>query len=234
MLFSIFISGGGTTMEEVLRQYKRGNLKGAWPVLIICSDPHAKGVQKALNSGVPVVVVILERKKFRTREEYGTAILRELRRHGVQWIFQCGWTEYTPDNVIAEFEGRIVNQHPGMLPWFGGEKMRGLRVHETTLIFAAEFSWLTTTEATVHFVWPGFDTGPVIAVTVISIQPGDTAETLAKRVLPFEHILVVATIRAAALGLLKPLERSVRVLTAHEQERLAQARLTGIARHPNG
>ena len=97
--------------------------------------------------------------------------------------------------TLARFAGRIINTHPALLPKFGGTGMYGQRVHEAVLA-AGE----TETGVSIHLVDPEYDTGPVIAQCRVPVEPGDTADSLAARVVEREHEFLVDTIAAIAEG----------------------------------
>ena len=116
-----------------------------------------------------------------------------LRQHQVDLIVLAGYLKLVPPAVIAAYRGRIINIHPALLPSFGGPGMYGLRVHQAVLASGAKVSGCT-----VHLVDEEYDRGPILAQSRVPVFPGDTAETLATRVLEAEHRLLPAVVRAAA------------------------------------
>ena len=201
----ICISGGGTTMQEVLRASKDGRLPRVNSALIISSRPDAGGIGTAHKEGIPEKnIVVLSPKDFGTQDDFGEAILKECWQRKIDLIAQCGWLPYTPPNTPVEYRSAIFNQHPGPLdhgrPDFGGgEKQKGMygkRVHHAVLYFAMHITrpfW--ETEATVHRVTSRIDDGGILGRIPVEIKRGDDAYTLAARVLPHEHLLVIDTIK---------------------------------------
>ena len=237
----IFISGGGTTMYNVLLGCKNGYLSHVNPTLVIASRPDAGGIEKALKAGLsPNHIAVIVRKDFKTREAYGEEILFECKKHGVDLIAQCGFIPIMPSNVIAAYRSMIFNQHPGPIdqarPGFGGEGgMRGLAVHHAVLHFARRVGRPFMTEATVHRVTEKVDEGAILGKRIVEIWKDDYAESLAERVLPFEHNLVLETIlRFSEYGGPKEIHREEPLIRAGEETLLEEAKAAGIAAFPNG
>ncbi|MBI2051928.1 hypothetical protein HYT33_04170 [Candidatus Roizmanbacteria bacterium] len=173
---AIFISGSGTTAEAVIRACQEGMIERIQPIAVVSSRPDAKGLVKAEKLGVPTHVV--QRKHYETPEDFGDALLKLLKNLDVDFISQNGWLVFTPCNVVSEYPGRIINQHPGPLDPgggigkndrgydFGGRGMYGARVICSRLAY----SWVMQddywTEATVHFVTEDdeYDQGDIIRV----------------------------------------------------------------------
>lgn len=241
MNLAICVSGGGTTMREVLRACRSGQLSRVNPALIISSDPNAGAITKAKEEGFPEEdIAVFVRKEFETREAFGEAILSACRPRKVDLIVQCGWIPYTPENVIAEYSWRILNQHPGALDnerlGFGGEGMRGLAVHHATLYFAQRVGRSFRTEATVHRVAKEVDRGSVLGIVPVKIEKGDDAHKLAARVLPYEHALVINTIQAFSEfgNFLMEMRRERPLIRPGEEGLLEKAKAAGKAAFPNG
>ena len=206
MKVALFISGGGTTAEAIIRAAKCGQLAGVEVACVIASSAEAGGIERAKKAGVPEKdVLILPPKAFPSREEFGEAIIKECRARGVDFVGQYGWLVRTPENVIKAFEGRIVNQHPGPLdpgrPDFGGKGMFGRRVHAARLFFVRAVQRDFWTEATAHRVIAEYDKGAVLCAKRVSILPDDTPESLQARVLPVEHEVQIETLAMFAPSL---------------------------------
>lgn len=135
------ISGGGTTMQEIVKACQSGKI----PMDIACvisSNPTAGGIEKARRLGIPDKdIIIVDQNDFRGSdkkvdpESFGLKILKELRDRGVTIVTQNGWMPLTPPHVIDEYKNTIFNQHPGPLPDFGGQGMYGRRVHAARLLY---------------------------------------------------------------------------------------------------
>jgi phosphoribosylglycinamide formyltransferase 1 len=220
---AIFISGGGTTMEQVLLAINDGRLQNVEPVLVIASKLEAGGIAKAKVAGMSADDIIIVRPKwFLNREDFGSYINESCKARGVDLIFQMGWLPMTPRNVVAAHAGQIFNQHPGALDpgylGFGGDNMFGMRVHWVALEFArATGRWFT--EATVHRVTEDekFDLGEIRGMTRVQIFPDDTPESLQQRVLPVEHQLVIQTIQNVVDGILYDWPREERLIQTPEE-----------------
>jgi len=237
---AICISGGGTTMREVLRATKDGRLPHVNPVLVISSRPDAGGIKKAEAEDIrDLWITTVIRKGFSCSECFGEAILDQCRVHNVDLIAQCGFLPLMPSNVIAEYRSMIFNQHPGPLDQahlgFGGKGMYGQRVHHAVTHFAKRVGRPFRTEATVHRVTDEVDGGALLGIRPVEILPEDDAPTLAARVLPHEHQLVIGTIlQFSEFGGPREVHREQRLIQAGEENLLNEAKQAGIAAFPNG
>ncbi len=180
---AVCISGGGSNLLALLESLR--NFGGAKVVLVLSNRASAGGLGHAKAFGVPAVV-------FRNPAD-DAEWLEPLRQHHVDLIVLAGYLKLVPPAVIAAFRDRIINIHPALLPSFGGPGMYGLRVHQAVLASGAKVSGCT-----VHLVDEEYDRGPILAQSRVPVLPGDTAETLAARVLEAEHQLLPVVVRAAA------------------------------------
>lgn len=237
---AVCFSGGGTTFENILRGCKNGYLSHVNPALAISSRPDAGGIEKALRMRMPKEdIVVIVRKDFDSPDAYGEAILHECRMRGVDLIAQCGFIPTMPANVIAAYEMAIFNQHPGPLDHkrlgFGGKGMRGMAVHAAVLYFAERVGRPFITEATVHRVTNEVDGGAILGTRPVEIWKGDIPKTLADRVLPYEHNLVVETIlRFSEYGGPQEIHRETPLILPGEETLLEEAKAAGRAAYPNG
>lgn len=248
MRIALLISGGGTTMEAIIKACQNGQLKNVVPALVISSDPNAGGIAKARALGIPEKdILVLNPKLFETREKFGEAVIAECKKRNVDFIGQYGWMIMTPKNVIDEFEGMIVNQHPGPLdtcpdgvarragrPDFGGAGMFGLRVHETRLEFVRRVNRDFWTEATTHRVTTEFDKGLVLKRKQVSILPNDTAETLQVRLLPIEHQVQIEALQDFANNTVSEFHRDTPLVLPGEESILEECKQNAIKKYPNG
>jgi phosphoribosylglycinamide formyltransferase 1 len=120
-------------------------------------------------------------------------LLRHLTGHHADLVVLAGYLKLVPGDVVSAFRGRMVNVHPALLPAFGGEGMYGRRVHEAVLASGARVSG-----PTVHLVGEEYDRGPILAQWPVPVDPNDTVESLAARVLAAEHRLLPAVVLALA------------------------------------
>ena len=128
-------------------------------------------------------------------ESVGDEVVRLLRRHEVRGVLLAGFLKLLPPEVCRAWAGRILNIHPALLPAFGGKGMYGHHVHEAVLSSGA-----TVSGPTIHFVNERYDEGRILAQWPVPVEPGDTADSLAQRVLEVEHVLFPAAADALARG----------------------------------
>lgn len=173
---AVLASGGGTNLEAILDHFA-GIPNPAGTVVLVASNREKSGaLERAHAAGIPAEV-------FDATDD-GTALLALLDEAAADLIVLAGYLKQVPKNVIHVYHGRIINIHPGLLPDFGGPGMYGSRVHAAVLASGA-----TSTGLTIHFVDYEYDHGPVIAQWRVGVKIGDTAESLAERVLSAEHIV---------------------------------------------
>ena len=250
MRIALLLSGGGTTIEAIIKATQNGTLKNVVPALIIASRETARGIAKARALGIANDnIVVLNPKNFSTPDAFGEAILHECRARDVDFIGQYGWLAKTPANVCDAYKGMIVNQHPGPLdthqnasdlggqagrPDFGGVGMYGIRVHQARLLFVRETNRDFWTEVTAHRVTTNFDKGKIVKRKQIEILPDDTAESLQTRVLSVEHEIQIETLRDFANGIVKEFYREEPLVRPGEEEILEECKKEAIKMYPNG
>ena len=183
---AVFISGGGTTLRNLIALRDAGELDVDFR-LVISSKPDAGGVAFATQANIPACVV--EKKLFANDPHgYSEAMFGPCRQASVDWVIMAGFLKHVliPD----DFENRVVNIHPSLIPAFCGEGMYGLRVHQAAIDFGVRVSGCT-----VHFVDNQYDHGPIIIQRCCEVYPSDTAQTLAARVFEQECIALPDAIR---------------------------------------
>ena len=173
---AVLVSGGGTNLQAILESERRGENPNGKVTLVVASKPGVYALERAKNFGVPGVVV--RRKDYSTAEEFDTALLNVLREHHIDLVVLAGFLSVLGPSVIAAYPDRILNVHPSLIPSFCGPGFYGLRVHEAALARGVK-----VTGATVHFVNEVCDGGPILLQKAVEVQPGDTPETLQKRVM---------------------------------------------------
>lgn len=214
----LLISGGGTTAEAVIKACQEKRLIGVNPIAVISSQPEAEGIQRAKDLGIKTFLV--QRKEFPTAEALGERLLKIFKELDVDLVSQNGWLVKTPFNVVEEYKGRIINQHPGPLDPgridFGGKGMYGARVTCSRVVY----EWIAKednpwTESTVHHVTENYDQGNLIQVACLRIptfvRPVTIAELqgnprtlveITKKVqgelLPLEHKNVISALKKFA------------------------------------
>jgi len=239
MKIALLISGGGTTMAAIISACQNGTLKNVTPNLIIASRQDAGGIEKARNLGIKNEdIVVINPKNFKTKEEFGEAILKECQKRSIDFIGQYGWLAMTPPNVISAYKDMIVNQHPGPLdtgrPDFGGVGMYGMRVHQARLLFVQKTQRDFWTEATAHRVTAKFDEGVVLKRIQVPILENDTAESLQTRVLPVEHQVQIELLKDFSEGKVEEFHREVPLVLPGEESILDECKQLAIKLYPNG
>lgn len=181
--YVILISGRGSNMQALID----ARLPGVCSA-VISNRPAATGLAWAAARGVPTAVV--DHKAFATRADFDTALAAEIERRGADLVLLAGFMRVLTEPFVRQFEGRLVNIHPSLLPSFPG-----LHTHE-----AALQTGVRVHGCTVHFVTPSLDCGPIIVQAVVPVLTDDTADTLAARVLAQEHIIYPQAARGILEG----------------------------------
>ncbi|MCH8244389.1 phosphoribosylglycinamide formyltransferase [Patescibacteria group bacterium] len=236
---ALFISGGGSTAQAIIRASKSGRL-AVQPTCVIASTNRAKGIQLALQEGMaPEDILVLKPKEYATPEAFGEAILAVCRARDVDLIGQYGWMPKTPTNVITAFLGRMINQHPGPLDPgrsdFGGKGMFGKRVHAARLWFVRKTRRDFWTEATAQLVAEQFDKGALLKTQRLKILEDDDPESLQSRLLLTEHEVQIATLQDFATGQIKVLPpREHPLVFPNEESLLKEAKQVAHTLFPQG
>lgn len=183
----IFISGGGSNMETLIRAAQVPDYP-AEVVAVISDKAEAGGLAKAQASGIKTHVFV--RKDYASKEAHEDAILAQLAAIAPDIVCLAGYMRLLSGRFIAPYEGRILNIHPSLLPLFPG-----LHTHQRALDAGMKLAGCT-----VHLVTEGMDEGPIVAQAAVAITEGDTAETLAARVLTAEHQLYPQALRNFAMS----------------------------------
>lgn len=239
MKIALLISGGGTTATAVIRAALENRLRGVTPACVIASSPEAKGIERVAQAGLPKnAVFVIQPKGYQTRDLFGEAILKVCRERGVDLVCQYGWHFKTPSNVIAAYQDRMINQHPGPIdpgrPDFGGKGMFGRRVHAARMYFVRQTNREFWTEATAQRVAEEYDLGEVLNKTVVPILPDDDPQSLHERMLPIEHQVQIATLQDFADDDLHPLKRLEPLIRPGEEKILEESKRIAAILYPNG
>ncbi|PYM21818.1 MAG: phosphoribosylglycinamide formyltransferase [Candidatus Rokuibacteriota bacterium] len=196
LALGVLASGRGSNLQAILDACARPDFPAR--VAVVVSDrERAPALDRARAAGVETLW--LNPKDFADRESYDTALVRELETRGVGLVCQAGWMRILSTVYVRAFRGRAMNIHPSLLPAFPG-----LHPHRQALDHGVKVSG-----ATVHFTDEGVDTGPIIVQAAVPVEPGDTDDTLAARVLTVEHRLYPEAIRLFAEGRLRLVGRKV-------------------------
>ncbi|NNJ77430.1 MAG: phosphoribosylglycinamide formyltransferase [Anderseniella sp.] len=183
----ILISGRGSNMASLV-EAARADTCAYEIACVISNRPDAKGLQVAQNAGIATVV--LDHKALGTREALDAEIHEALMANRVDLVVCAGFMRIMTSDLIAKWDGRMINIHPSLLPLF-----KGVNTHERALQAGVRVHGCS-----VHFISAELDAGAIIAQGVVKIMPGDDADTLAARVLPVEHLIYPAVLNALAEG----------------------------------
>ncbi len=196
---AVLLSGGGTTLQNLLDRSADGRLP-ARVVLVVSNRGDAFGLRRAEAAGVPAAVV--ERRDCAARDEFSARIFDHCRRAGADLVCLAGFLQLIliPD----DFQGRVMNIHPALIPAFCGKGFYGHRVHEAALAHGVKVSGCT-----VHFADNVYDHGPIIVQRPVPVLDDDTPETLAARVFEQECEAYPQAIRWFAEGRLRVVGRRV-------------------------
>jgi phosphoribosylglycinamide formyltransferase-1 len=193
----VLLSGSGSNLQAIIDAVPTG-----LPVdirAVISNKMDAYGLERARQAGIPAQV--LSHRDYADRESYDAALAALIDGSGAQLVVLAGFMRILSDGFVRRYEGRMLNIHPSLLP-----RHRGLDTH-TRALAAGDGEH----GATVHFVSPELDAGPIIIQARVPVHPGDTPESLAARVLEQEHRIYPQAIRWYAEGRLK-LENGVALL----------------------
>ena len=185
---AILISGRGSNMSALIDAAK----DPAYPaeiVLVVSNRPDAGGLQRANENGIATAVVDHTRYG-KDRESFEQALQTTLEQHRIDIVCLAGFMRLLTGSFVARWSGRLLNIHPALLPAF-----KGLDTHRRAIEARAEHHG-----ATVHFVVPEMDSGPIIAQGAVPVLPEDTEETLSKRVLAVEHRIYPLALKLVATG----------------------------------
>jgi phosphoribosylglycinamide formyltransferase-1 len=178
----ILISGRGSNMEAIVEACERER----WPArvaAVISNRPEAAGLAYAAARGIATTA--LDHRAFADREAFDAALAEAIDAHAPDAVALAGFMRILTPGFVRRYEGRMLNIHPSLLPAFPG-----LDTHRRALEAGCKLAG-----ATVHFVTPALDHGPIVAQAVVPVEPNDTAATLAARVLAREHRLYPLALR---------------------------------------
>ncbi|MGI6084393.1 MAG: phosphoribosylglycinamide formyltransferase [Acetivibrionales bacterium] len=202
----VMVSGGGTNLQAILDNIKTGALPGCEIVTVVSSRPGAYALERARSNNIPSAVI--SRKNFGSIEDYDDALLDHMRSYDVEFIVLAGFLSLLGEKFVQTYKNAIINVHPSLIPSFCGKGYYGLIPHIKALEYGVKI-----TGATVHFVELEYDTGPIILQKAVEILPGDTPETLQRRVMEqAEWEILPLAIKLYSQGKLKINGRTVEIL----------------------
>jgi phosphoribosylglycinamide formyltransferase-1 len=198
---AVLLSGGGTTLQNLLDQIADGRLQ-AQIVLVISNRPEAFGLTRANHAGVPAALV--EMKDYSSREKFSQRLFDLCREARVELVCLAGFLQLI--HIPDDFQGRVMNIHPALIPAFCGTGYYGHHVHEAALAYGVKISGCT-----VHFADNQYDHGPIILQRAVPVLDDDTPDSLAARVFAEECKAYPEAIRLFAGGRLRLEGRRVRI-----------------------
>jgi phosphoribosylglycinamide formyltransferase-1 len=184
---AILISGRGSNMAALIEAAREPSYP-AELVAVISNRPDAPGLLRAREAGIAAEAI--DHKAFDTRDDFEAALEARLEAHVVDLVALAGFMRLMTPAFVERWHRRMINIHPALLPAF-----KGLATHERALEAGVRLHGCT-----VHYVTPGMDEGPIIAQAAVPVLPGDTAESLASRVLAAEHRLYPRALARVARG----------------------------------
>lgn len=204
---AVLVSGGGTNLQALI-DYEKSNADCPYSIAIVISDhKDAFALERASKAGIktaitsPYAVMGAEKAKAASRDEKRTAVsnrvLELCRKYEVSAIVQAGWLTVLCGEILKEYNGKIINLHPALLPKFGGVGMWGHHVHEAVLAAGEKESGCT-----IHLVTGECDGGKILIQKKVPVMPDDIPDSLYDRIAPEEHKAIVeGTIMIVQQGL---------------------------------
>ncbi len=191
LAIAVFVSGEGTTLEGFAEAIHGGHLPARIAV-VVADRPHAPAIERARRRGLPTAVLPFRGVREEAWSRAASALLAE---RGAELVLLAGFLSILPASFLAEWDGRVVNVHPALLPKYGGRGMFGRHVHEAVLSGGERESGTS-----VHLVTADVDRGPVLWQERVAVLPGDTPETLRERLRPAEAHALREVVRRFADG----------------------------------
>ena len=193
----VLVSGGGTNLQAIIDSVESGNIPNTELVGVISNNKDAYALERAKNHNIPAFGI--SPKDYETRELFHEALMEKLAELKVDLIVLAGCLIKIPDEMVREYNNRIINIHPSLVPSFSGVGFYGLKVHEAALERGVKI-----TGATVHFVNEIVDGGKILNQKAVEVMEGDTPEVLQKRVMEqAEWVILPQTITDIATGKIK-------------------------------
>ena len=184
---AVFASGGGTNFQAVQDACASGEINGEIKLLIY-NRKKAYAKERAENAGIKTEYV--NKLQFKDANEQGAKVLVALKEAKTDVIVLAGYLDILHPEVIKTYKNKIINTHPALIPSFCGMGYYGSKVHQAALDYGVKISGCT-----IHFATEETDAGPVILQGVVDVKENDTAQTLAARILPLEHELLIKAVK---------------------------------------
>jgi phosphoribosylglycinamide formyltransferase-1 len=184
---AVLISGSGTNLQAIINSVESGDISGNIE-MVVSDRKNAYGLERAKKFGIDTFY--FGKGNYDNKIERNNALLKKLKERDIDLIVLAGYLSILPKFIVKEYENRIINVHPSLIPKYCGAGFYGMKVHEAVILNKEEFSGVT-----VHFVDEGTDTGPIIFQEKIKIEETDTPDSLAERIHVVEHKLIVRAVK---------------------------------------
>jgi phosphoribosylglycinamide formyltransferase-1 len=197
---AVFASGGGTDFQSIID----ANAQNPFCKIeyLVASKPQIGAITRAENAGIKTLVY--DKSAYETREHFYQAVTATLKESGVELLVLAGWLLIIPQSFIENFEDKIINIHPSLIPSFCGKGFYGLKVHSAVLEYGAKISG-----ATVHYVEADVDGGAIIMQRAVEVKEDDTPESLQERILKVEHEILPLCVQKICEGKVRKNGRKV-------------------------
>lgn len=172
----VLVSGGGTNLQAIIDGVKEQTISNTEIACVISNNRNAYALERAKSNGIPQVCV--SPKDYPSREIFNEELLKTVDSFSPDLIVLAGFLVVIPPEMTRKYANRMINIHPSLIPSFCGTGFYGLKVHEAALARGVK-----VVGATVHFVDEGTDTGPILLQKAVEVLPGDTPESLQRRVM---------------------------------------------------
>ena len=170
------VSGGGTNLQAIIDAINAGTITNTEIAVVISNNANAYALTRARENGIEAVCV--SPKDYENRDTFNRELLNKVNAYNVDLVVLAGFLVKIPEEMVHQYNHRIINIHPSLIPSFCGPGFYGLKVHEAALERGVKI-----TGATVHIVNEVCDGGPILLQKAVEVKPGDTPEVLQKRVM---------------------------------------------------
>ena len=173
---AVLVSGGGTNLQALIDAQGGGEIVNGSITAVISSSPEAYALERAKQAGIPGYV--LARQDYPSNRAMTVALVDKLRELDIQLVVLAGFMTILTEEMVQAFPNAILNIHPALIPSFAGPGCYGLHVHEKALAYGVKLSG-----ATVHFVSPECDGGPIVLQKAVEVLPDDSPEVFQRRIM---------------------------------------------------
>ncbi len=199
---AVFASGGGTDFQSIIdANTKEGFCQIEY---LVASKTQIGAIERAEKAGIKTLVY--DKTVYADKESFYQSVTDTLQKSGVELLVLAGWLLIIPQSFIQNFEDKIINIHPSLIPSFCGKGFYGLKVHSAVIEYGAKISG-----ATVHYVEADVDGGAIIMQRAVPVLDGDTPESLQARILKEEHEMLPLCVKKICEGKVIKTGRQVRV-----------------------